>query len=179
MVWVLALLALLATPFDEPFLGFLLALGDQMVGLGSLALTALALVTVGGGLLAYTVVEARIRQFDDASTMAMGAALMGSGSLVAGVWTASSALFVGGGLVGVGMSLSWLAVEHRQLTLRPGQQGATFAIIGAVQSLGFLVPAAVGVLVDRTGLRTGVTAHAGLAAGMLVLSLAMTHRRSA
>jgi len=177
-VWLIAALSLLAVPFDEPFLGFLLALGEEVRGLGPIALTVLALVSVGGGLAAYTVIESRMRSIGDAVTMGAGGALMAAGAAFAGLVGWPGAPFVGGALVGVGLALAWLALEHRMLTLRPGQEGTTRAVVGAVESIGFLIPVVVGAIVDRLGLGVGLAAH-GVFAVLIVFGAMSLRNRPA
>ena len=166
-VWLISGLSLLVVPFDEPFLGFLLALGEEARGMGPTALTVLAVVTVAAGLVAYTVIEARMRRVGDAGTMAAGASCLGVGCLLAALVDRAAATLAGGLLAGIGLALTWLALEHRQLTLRPGQEGTTRAVIGAVESVGFLLPVAIGAIADAHGLAAGVAALA-VPAGMLL-----------
>ena len=174
LVWALALLSLLAAPLDEPLLGFLLALAEER-GLEPGALTALALVTVAGGIVVYTVVESHTRQRSDAALVATGAVAVAAGTLAAGAVPHPGALLAGGSLAGSGLALVWLGLEHRLLTLRPGQRGTTLAVVGAVESLGFLLPTAVGALVDATTLAVGVASHALLA--LLIAAGAWALRR--
>lgn len=55
-------------------------------------------------------------------------------------------------VVSVGLNLGWLALQHRSLTLRPGQVGATKAVMAGVAFGGFWIPAAIGMVADRAGL---------------------------
>ena len=56
----------------------------------------------------------------------------------------------------VGLSLAWLAIQHRSLTLRPGQVGTTKAVLGTIESTGFWIPVAIGAVADRAGLTVAV-----------------------
>lgn len=166
-VWLVAWISLLAVPFDEPFLGFLLARADA-IGASAGGATAIALVSVAGGVLAYGWLETRLRAWSDRRLITAGAGLGGAGSLVAGALPNALALALGGALVGIGLALAWLALEHRQLTLRQGQEGTTRALIGAVESIGFALPVLMGVLIDATSLSVGLAAHVVLAALIVV-----------
>jgi predicted MFS family arabinose efflux permease len=168
-VWLIGWISFLAVPFDEPFLGFLLARAQES-GLGAGATTAVALLSVGGGIAAYGYLESRLRALPDRVLIGSGALLALAGSVIAGVLDGVVPLAGGGGLVGIGLALSWLALEHRQLTLRPGQEGTTRGVIGAIESVGLALPIATGALIDATSLSFGLTTHAGVAA-MIVVSL--------
>lgn len=169
-VWLIGVISLLVTPFDEPFLAFLLARGEEL-GATATGAAVIALVSVGGGVFAYGHLEIRLRNVRDRVLVAAGAAAAGVGSLLAGWAHGTVTLAAGGALVGVGLALAWLALEHRQLTLRPAQEGTTRAVIGSIEAVGFGIPVLFGWLIDSTSVAVGLAAHAALGAAVLVLAV--------
>jgi hypothetical protein len=77
----------------------------------------------------------------------------------------------------VGLNLGWLAVQHRSLTLRPGQVGRTKAVLGVIEFSGFWIPICIGAVADRSGLRTALGAFVVL--GLAMVALASRDQRRA
>jgi hypothetical protein len=61
-------------------------------------------------------------------------------------------------------------VQHRQLTLRPGQVGTTKAVLGTIESGGFWIPIAIGALADHAGLTAAVGSYGVLGAAIVALA---------
>lgn len=181
-VWVVGVLSLLMGPLDETLLGFLVALleRDRRVSPG-LAM-AVAFVGVGGGLVAYTVLARRSAAVADGRLLLASAVAMTAGALLLAavpVVPATGVVAVAAGaafVVSVGLNLGWLALQHRSLTLRPGQVGATKAVILGVEFGGFWIPAAIGIVADRAGL--GAAMWTFVLMGGLVAALAWTSARA-
>ncbi len=143
---------------------------QQDRGASTAIATGVALVGVSGGLLSYTVLARRFEAVGDhrlllgsVSAMAVGAVVMAVAPVVAVV--ALAAL-----VTSVGLNLAWLALQHRSLTLRPGQVGTTKAVLGTIEFTGFWIPVAIGVLADRAGLVVAVASYGVLGAALVGLS---------
>ncbi len=78
---------------------------------------------------------------------------------------------VAGLVTSIGLNLAWLAVQHRTLTLRPGQVGTTNAVLGALESTGSWIPVGIGVIADRAGLSLAVGSFGILGAAVLALAV--------
>lgn len=174
-VWLVGWISLLTVTFDEPFLGFLLARAEQY-DVDARTYTAIAMVSVAGGLFAYGYLERRLRIVPDRWLIAGGGVLAALGSVVAAVFEGPIALATGGAVVGIGLASMWLALEHRQLTLRPRQEGTTRAVVGAIEAIGFTVPVLLGTLIDATSLAVGLAAHSVLALLIVVSALRIRRR---
>lgn len=141
----------------------------------------MASVGVGGGLLAYTVLARRFAAVADGRLLLASAVAMTAGALLlaaVAVLPAAAAVAVAAGaafVVSVALNLGWLALQHRSLTLRPGQVGATKAVIAGVEFGGFWVPAAIGIVADRAGL--GAAMWTFVLLGGLVAALAWPSAR--
>jgi predicted MFS family arabinose efflux permease len=169
-VWALAVIGMLLVPFDEPLTGFSIALLERDGGASVLAATVAAVVGLSGGLLAFTVLARRAEGMEDRRLLAGAVAAMTVGTLVIPV--APRLAVVAGGLfvASVGLNLAWLGLQHRSLTLRPGQAGTTVAVLGAIEVAGFWIPAAIGAVADRAGLPAAIGTYAVF--GLLMLLLA-------
>ncbi len=177
-VWLVGVIAALIGPFDEPFLGFLAALVEQARGASTVIAVLLTLAAISGGLLTFTVLEGRLRSTPAFTLLVIGGALMGSGSLIVAVVSWVPAIAVGALGVGIGLNLAWLGVQHRALTLRPGHQGTTKAVVSSIEMAGFALPLAVGAVADWLGLPAAMSAYALLATAIVVLGGRSAHRRA-
>lgn len=166
-VWVVGLIGLLMVPFDEPLVGFTVALLEQDRGAAPAVATAVAFVGIFGGVLAFTVLARRFEGVDDHRLLLASVTAMAAGAVAIAV-VPVLAVTAGAGLVtAIGLSLAWLAVQHRSLRLRPGQVGTTNAVLGAISSAGAFLPMAIGALADRAGLTWAVGSF-GIVGGVLV-----------
>ena len=178
-VWVMGLIGMLMTPFDEALVGFTIALLEQERGASGATATVVAIVGVVGGVLAFTVLARRFEGVDDDRLLVWSMAVMAAGAVAIAVVPVLALVAVAGFLVAVGLSLGWLAVQHRSLTLRPGQVGTTKAVLGAIEFTGFWIPVAIGALADRAGLTAAVGSYGLLGGAMVGLAWWSSRRRAA
>lgn len=166
-VWVLGVMGLLMIPFDEPLVGFTVALLEQDRGASPAVATAVAFVGIIGGVVAFTTLARRFEAVDDHRLLLGSVAAMGAGAVTIAVVPVLAVVAVAGFVTAIGLSLAWLAVQHRSLLLRPGQVGTTKAVLGAIESTGAWLPMAIGALADRAGLTWAVGSF-GIVGGVLV-----------
>lgn len=169
-VWALGVIGLLMAPFDEPLVGFTIALLENDRGASASAATLVAFVGISGGVLAFTVLARRFEGVPDDRLLLGSVAAMTAGAVFIAVAPVVPVVAVGGLVTAVGLNLAWLAVQHRSLTLRPGQVGATKALLGTIESTGFWIPVAVGVIADRAGLTLAVGSFGIVGAAMMALA---------
>lgn len=175
-VWVIGLLSLGTVPFDEPFLGFLIAHLGQTRGTSAAAATVIALVAVCGGLATQSTAARRPLRMSNQLLYVLGAAGLLAGSVVVAMAASLPAIAAAAFAVSAGLELCWLAVQHRALTLRPRQTGKTKAVISTIESIGFGLPLAIGAVADATTLTIAMAVFALLAA--LLLAVAATAKRA-
>ncbi|MGH9264199.1 MAG: MFS transporter [Acidimicrobiales bacterium] len=175
-VWVLGLVGLLMVPFDEPLVGFTIALLEEERGASAGAATVIAFVGVAGGLLAFTVLARRLEAVADHRLLLWSATAMAGAALAIAVVPVLAVVALAGLVAGVGLSLAWLAVQHRILTVRPGQVGTTKAVLTAMESVGMWMPVAIGAIADQAGLTVAVGSY-GVLGGAIVLLAAWSGRR--
>jgi MFS family permease len=149
-VWTLGVIGLLMNPFDEPLAGFTIALLEQERGASAAAASLVALA--------------------DDLLLAGAAAAMTAAALTIAFVPVLPVVALAALVASVGLSLAWLAVQHRSLTLRPGQVGTTKAVLGTIESTGFWIPVAVGALADGAGLTAALASYGALGAVMVVLA---------
>jgi FSR family fosmidomycin resistance protein-like MFS transporter len=169
-VWVVGLLGLLMSPFDEVLLGFVIALLEHDRGASPALATTVALVGVSGGLLSFTVLARKFEDVDDGRLLLGSAAAMTTGVLTVALIPSVAAVTAGAFVVSVGLNLGWLALQHRSLTLRPGEVGTTRAVVATIEFTGFWIPVAIGLLADRTGLPAAIGAFGLLGGAMAALT---------
>lgn len=176
-VWLLVALSTLIVALDEPFLGLLIAFLQQVRELGPAPATMLASTTVAGGALAFVGGAAVLRRLGDGQALLGAAAVLAlsAGALVAAPNTVL--LAVAGLAFGTAMGITWLIVQHRTLTIRPGRTGAVMAFVGTVETTGYALPVAIGAAADALGLTAGMLLYAGLATAILVIA-AVGRRRA-
>jgi DHA1 family inner membrane transport protein len=145
----LGLLSALVDVFDEPFLAF--AIAYLIATRGQPA--EIAALTAGMGLAGGVVAAAWASRVERREiTVRTPAALLvgGVGAIVLAAHPLVAALGAAG--VGAAVSLAWISLEARVLTLRPGQAGTTSAVVSAVAQVAVLVPLVAGVVADRAGI---------------------------
>ncbi|HEX2042565.1 MAG TPA: MFS transporter [Acidimicrobiales bacterium] len=177
-VWVVGLMGVLLNVFDEPLYGFTIALLEEERGASASVAILVAAVGVIGGVLAYTVLARRLEAAADHALLAGSAAAMAVGALVAALVPLLPVVAIATLVIAVGLNLAWLGLQHRTLTLRPGQVGTTNAVLAAVELCGFWIPSAVGAVADRAGLVPAVGGFAVLGAALAALALADGRRSS-
>ena len=169
-VWVMGLIGLLMVPFDEPLVGFTIALLEQERGASTAVATAVAFVGICGGVLAFTVLAKRVEHVSDHRLLLGSVSAMAAATVVIAVVPVLAVVAVAGLVAAIGLSLAWLAMQHRSLRLRPGQVGTTNAVLGAIESTGSWLPVAIGVLADRAGLSWAVGSFGGVGAVLMALA---------
>jgi MFS transporter, FSR family, fosmidomycin resistance protein len=155
-VWVMGVIGLLMVPFDEPLVGFTVALLEQDRGASPAVATVVAFIGITGGVLAFTVLARRFQAVDDHRLLTGSVAAMAAGAVTVAVVPVLAVVAIAGLVTAIGLSLAWLAVQHRSLLLRPSQVGTTKAVLGAIESTGAWLPVAIGALADRAGLTWAV-----------------------
>jgi predicted MFS family arabinose efflux permease len=168
-VWVVGVVGLLMAPFDEPLLGFTIALLEQERGTSAAVATVVALFGVTGGVLSYTVLARRLEGVDDRRLLLWSATAMTAGAATIALVPPVPVVGVAAFVASVGLNLGWLALQHTSLTLRPGQVGSTKAVLGAIEFSGFWIPAAVGTVADRAGLAAAMASLAVVGALLVAL----------
>ncbi len=171
-VWLLGLVGLLMGPFDEPLVGFTVALLEQERGASTAAATVVAFVGLSGGLLTYAVLARRLEGTGDDRVLLGGVALMTAGAVAVATVPVLAAVALAAFVASVGLNLAWLALQHRSLTVRPGQVGTTKAVLSSIEFGGFWLPVAIGALADAAGLVPAVGAYGLLGAALMVLARA-------
>jgi predicted MFS family arabinose efflux permease len=172
-VWLLAAMTILVNPLDETVFAFGIAfLGDER-GI-DLSLAALVITAANaGGIAALALVHRLEGRDDDRILVVCGMALALS---VAG-FLALPGLLIVVPLFGLGaaMAIAWTVLQHRELTLRPGQAGTTGAVVSTIASVEYLAPIAVGALVDRVGLERGMLVFVALPVAFAALAAWSIH----
>jgi FSR family fosmidomycin resistance protein-like MFS transporter len=176
--WALGLIGLLMVPFDEPLVGFTIALLEKDRGASAAAATVVAFAGIAGGVLAFTVLARRVAEVPDHHLLVGAALAMTTGAVTIAVVPVLAVVAVAGLVTSVGLNLAWLAVQHRSLTLRPGQVGTTKAVLGTIEATGLWIPVAVGVVADRMGLSLAVGCFGLLGVVMVALALASPRDRA-
>ena len=169
-VWVLGLIGLLMVPFDEPLVGFTIALLEEERGASAGAATLIAFVGVAGGLLAFTVLARRLEAVEDHRLLLWSVTAMAVAALAIAVVPLLAVVAIAGLVAAVGLSLAWLAVQHRILTVRPGQVGTTKAVLTVMESAGLWMPVAIGAIADQAGLTVAVGSYGVLGAAIVLLA---------
>ena len=177
-VWLVGLMSLLMGPFDEALLGFTIALLQRERGASLAGATLVALIGVSGGLLTFTVLARRLREVPAGRLLVVSGLTMTLGALMIAFLGAPVAVAAGAFVADVGLNLGWLALQHRTLTLRPGQVGSTKAVVSTIEFGGAAVPIAIGAVADSTGLVTAVGLYAVLGLVFTALALAGVHDRA-
>lgn len=177
-VWVMGVIGLLMVPFDEPLVGFTVALLEQERGASAAVAMVVAFAGITGGVLAFTVLARRFEGVDDHRLLTWSVAAMAAGAVTIAVVPVLAVVAVAGLVTAIGLSLAWLAMQHRSLLLRPGQVGTTNAVLGAIESTGAWLPLAIGVLADRAGLTWAVGSF-GIVGALLVALAWWDGRRTA
>jgi FSR family fosmidomycin resistance protein-like MFS transporter len=169
-VWVMGVIGLLMVPFDEPLVGFTVALLEHERGASAAVATVVAFAGIIGGVLAFTVLARRFEEVDDHRLLTWSVAVMAAGAVTIAMVPVLAVVAVAGLVTAIGLSLAWLAMQHRSLLLRPGQVGTTNAVLGAIGSTGAWLPLAIGALADRAGLTWAVGSFGIVGAVLVALS---------
>ena len=171
-VWLVGLMSLLMGPFDETLLVFTIALLQQERGASVGVATLVAMVGVTGGLLAFTVLARRLEGVADSRLLVGSGLTMTAGTVMIAFLGAPVLVMAGAFVADVGLNLGWLALQHRTLTLRPGEVGSTKAVVSALEFGGAAIPIGIGAVADGSGLVTAVGLYALLGLAFTTLALA-------
>ncbi|MGI8984913.1 MAG: hypothetical protein ACR2HM_10350, partial [Acidimicrobiales bacterium] len=175
-VWIMGLIGMLMVPFDEPLVGFTIALLETERGASAGVATMVAFVGIVGGVLAFTVLAKRFEDVDDHRLLAGSALAMTLAAVTIAVVPVLAVVALAGLVSAIGLSLAWLAMQHRAIMLRPGQVGTTNAVLGAIESTGSWLPIGIGVVADRAGLTWALGTFAIFGGAMLALSWVSARR---
>jgi predicted MFS family arabinose efflux permease len=169
---VLGLFALL----DEPLDGFLIAYLERVRHLSAALATAPVMAVLVGGMGGYGAFERLAGERPARTVIGWSAALLAL-SLPATLFAPWLAAQMAAGLVfGAAGAVFYTTLESLTLSLRPGQAGATSAVIGLVGMLGMGFPALVGAVADAWGLAAGVGLYVAVPVAIAAL-VALRPRR--
>ena len=176
-VWLLAVIGLLLDPFDEPLVGFTIALLEQVRGASAAAATTVTVLGLCGGMLVYAVLAKPLEAWSEDSLLVRGAALMTLGAVVIAAVPVVAVVAFGAFAASVGLNLAWLGLQHRTLTVRPGQVGTTKAVLSTMELAGFWIPIAIGAAADSAGLVAAVGGYVLIGLAMMALTRALGRPR--
>ena len=177
-VRLLGLVGLLMNPFDEPLVGFTIALLEQVRGASTSAATLVTVIGLAGGVLTYAVLARLLEGWSENALLERGAVLMTAGALVIALVPVVAVVAVAAFAASVGLNVAWLGLQHRTLTVRPGQVGTTKAVLSAIEFAGFWIPVAIGAAADAAGLVVAVGTYVVLGAAMIGLTRALAWTRA-
>jgi predicted MFS family arabinose efflux permease len=156
---------------DEPFLAFTIAYLERVRGLSAAAATLVAGVSVAGGIAGYLSVELFTRRFGTRALLLSTGCVVGLavGSIIAAPVPVVQA---GAGFIfGFSGAVFYSVLQAHILGLRPGQAGATSAVVATIGLLGIGYPLLVGAVADARGLTAGLLVYAAVPMVMLALLL--------
>jgi predicted MFS family arabinose efflux permease len=172
----LAVVTGLFSTLAEPFLGFTSAYLERVRGLSPAAATTIAAVVTAAGIVGFLTVPLFTRRLPTRPL------LLGFGALVA----ASVMLLIAAPSVPLqvvaGFAFGWSGatfysvLQATYLSLRPGQAGASKAVVSTIGLFGLGLPPLVGAVSDGLGLAAGLAVYAAVALVMLALVAAIRAR---
>lgn len=171
-VWLVGLMSLLMGPFDEPLTGFTIALVERDLGGSAVVATLVALVGLSGGIFTYTVLARRVVNISDSRLLVVSGLTMTAGAAAIAAAAGPALVAVGAFVTSIGVNVGWLGLQHRTLTLRPGEVGSTKAVVTTIEFAGAAVPIGIGAVADAAGLVAAVAVFAML--GLLFTVFAVT-----
>jgi predicted MFS family arabinose efflux permease len=175
-VLLLALALGLFSLLDEPLDGFMIAYFERVRGLTPALAAAPVVALLIGGMAGFAAFERLAGQRSPRTVILACAAVM-IAALPLAVFAPFLPLQLGAALVdGVAGAVLYTTLESVLLALRPGQAGATSAVVSTVGMLGMGFPALVGALADAHGLGAGLALYA--AVPPVILMLAVWWRRA-
>ena len=159
---------------DEPLAGFMIAYLERVRGLGPELATAPVMAILIGGIGGYGAYE-RLTGGRQPRTVIVACAAVMAASLPAALFLPVLALQVIAALAfGAAASVFYTTLESMTLALRPGQAGATSAVVSSVGMIGIGFPALVGLAADAWGLGPAVGLYAVIP--LIVLALVTLDR---
>jgi MFS family permease len=170
VVWLLAVVAALLNPLDEPVLAFFIPHLVDARGIAPVAATVVASMSVVGGFVGYASLRPRPASLGvDAPALATSvtACVVAPEPITAAMASAAMGVFI----VRV-----WIDVQRRMLTIRPGRAGAVKAMIGVVETGGLVLPLLAGVVADAAGVTAGLATFAAMAWILAAAAVAIPRR---
>jgi hypothetical protein len=160
-VWVMGALVACISPLDEA-LGAAFVLRLAAGAAGDQPVVLVAAVGVVGDLAGLAVAARVIARLGRPRAIAVGMGLVGAAVGVATVGPAITT-FVASAVTGVGIAFAWTAFQGVLLRLRPGAEGTTGAVIGAIELPALLLPVLAGIVADSAGPQAALAVYAALA----------------
>jgi predicted MFS family arabinose efflux permease len=175
-VLLLAILLGLFGLLDEPLDGFMIAYFERVRGWSPALAAAPVVAGLVGGMAGFAAFE-RIAGERSPRRVVLICTVAMIATLPAAIFLPDLPLQMAAAFVdGVAGAVLYTTLESVVLALRPGQAGATSAVVSAVGTAGMGFPALVGALADARGLGAGLALYAAVPA--LILVLAAGWRRS-
>lgn len=173
-VLALAAVAALFSVLDEPFWGFTLAYLEQTRRFTNGEPQLVVAAGVSGGIVGYLLVPLVVARWGIGPVLVGATVLVGVGIVGLLVSGPLPLIILAGALFGIAGAVFWSLLEARYLSLRPGQAGATAAVVSSIGLIGIGIgmPPLVGFVSDLLGLSAGLWVYAGVPAAMLLILLA-------
>ena len=154
---------------DEPLAGFMIAYLERVRGLPADIATLVTMTLLVGGMAGYAVFE-RLAGGRSPRRVVVACAVIMTCALPAALFLPVVGLQAVSGLVfGAAASVFYTTLGTGTLALRPGQAGATSAVVSSVGMLGIGFPALVGLVADAHGLTAAIGLYAVLPVIILLL----------
>jgi predicted MFS family arabinose efflux permease len=161
---------------DEPLDGFMIAYLERVRGLTPALATAPVAAILVGGMLGFAAFE-RLTAGRRPRAVILACAAAMTAALPAAIFMPFLPLQMAAALgFGAAGAVLYNSLEAVILSLRPGQAGATSAVVSLVGMTGMGAPALVGALADAHGLGAGIALYA--AVPPIILALAAAWRRT-
>ena len=161
---------------DEPLDGFMIAYFERVQGLDPALATAPVVSLLVGGMAGFAAFERMAgRRAPRAVILASAAATIVTLPVAIFLPYLPLQLAAAFGFGAAGAAL-YISLQSAALALRPGQAGATSAVVSSVGMIGMAYPALVGALADAYGLGAGVALYAAIPP--VILALAAGWRRA-
>ena len=161
---------------DEPLDGFMIAYFERVRGWSPALAAAPVVAGLIGGMAGFAAFERLAGERSPRRVILICTAAM-IATLPAAIFLPDLPLQMAAAFVdGVAGAVLYTTLESVVLALRPGQAGATSAVVSAIGTAGMGFPALVGALADAHGLGAGLALYAAVPA--LILVLAAGWRRS-
>ena len=171
-VLLLAVLIGLFSLLDEPLDGFMIAYFEHVRGWSPALATAPIVASLAGGMAGFALFERLAGRRPPRAVILTCAIVMIVGlplAIYAPALPLQLAAAFASGLAG---AVLYTTLESVVLALRPGQAGATSAVVSAVGTAGLAYPAVVGALADAHGLGAGLVLYAAVPPVILLLAAA-------
>jgi predicted MFS family arabinose efflux permease len=161
---------------DEPLDGFMIAYFERVRGLAPALATAPVVALLVGGMAGFAAFE-RLAGARPPRTVILASTAATIGALPAAIYLPWLPLQLAAAFAfGAAGAVLYTSLQSAVLALRPGQAGATSAVVGTVGMIGMAFPALVGALADSRGLGAGLMAYAAIPP--VILALAAWWRRA-